>query len=79
MPPLLILLFIELFIINLNHNIIGTKFDKELMSRRNYQAKYWLKADFTSLKKEGYKVIKELGRGGYGIVYKVSRNQIFLG
>lgn len=33
---------------------------------------YKIKADFDYLKNFNYEVTKELGRGGYGVVYKVS-------
>lgn len=33
---------------------------------------YKIKADFSYLKQFNYKITKEIGRGGYGVVYKVS-------
>jgi hypothetical protein len=32
---------------------------------------YKIKADFTYLAAYNYKITKEIGRGGYGVVYKV--------
>ncbi len=32
---------------------------------------YKIKADFSYLKTYNYKITKEIGRGGYGVVYKV--------
>lgn len=32
---------------------------------------YKIKADFSYLKAYNYKITKEIGRGGYGVVYKV--------
>lgn len=32
---------------------------------------YKIKADFTYLSAYNYKITKEIGRGGYGVVYKV--------
>jgi hypothetical protein len=32
---------------------------------------YKIKADFSYLKQYNYKITKEIGRGGYGVVYKV--------
>lgn len=33
---------------------------------------YKINADFTYLKNYNYKITKEIGRGGYGVVYKVT-------
>lgn len=33
---------------------------------------YKINADFTYLKQYGYKITKQIGRGGYGVVYKVN-------
>lgn len=33
---------------------------------------YKIKADFTYLNSYNYKITKEIGRGGYGVVYKVT-------
>jgi len=33
---------------------------------------YKIKADFGYLNSYNYKITKEIGRGGYGVVYKVS-------
>lgn len=33
---------------------------------------YKIKADFSYLSTYNYKITKEIGRGGYGVVYKVS-------
>lgn len=35
---------------------------------------YKINADFSYLKQFGYKITKEIGRGGYGVVYKVLAN-----
>ena len=32
---------------------------------------YKIKADFNYLRSYNYKITKEIGRGGYGVVYKV--------
>ena len=32
---------------------------------------YKIKADFSYLRSYNYKITKEIGRGGYGVVYKV--------
>ncbi len=32
---------------------------------------YKIKADFSYLRAYNYKITKEIGRGGYGVVYKV--------
>lgn len=32
---------------------------------------YKIKADFSYLKQYNYRITKEIGRGGYGVVYKV--------
>ena len=34
---------------------------------------YKIKADFSYLKQYNYKITKEIGRGGYGVVYKVTK------
>lgn len=34
---------------------------------------YDIKADFTYLKNYNYHITRELGRGGYGVVYKVGK------
>jgi hypothetical protein len=33
---------------------------------------YKIKADFSYLRSYNYKITKEIGRGGYGVVYKVN-------
>jgi len=33
---------------------------------------YKIKADFSYLSAYNYKITKEIGRGGYGVVYKVN-------
>jgi len=35
---------------------------------------YKIKADFGYLNSYNYKITKEIGRGGYGVVYKVNHN-----
>jgi serine/threonine protein kinase len=35
---------------------------------------YKIKADFGYLSAYNYKITKEIGRGGYGVVYKVSNS-----
>ena len=35
---------------------------------------YKINADFTYLKHYNYRITKEIGRGGYGVVYKVIDN-----
>jgi hypothetical protein len=36
---------------------------------------YKVKADFTYLAAYNYKITKEIGRGGYGVVYRVTYRQ----
>ena len=38
---------------------------------------YKIKADFSYLRAYNYKITKEIGRGGYGVVYKVIYISIF--
>jgi len=41
--------------------------------KSNQSDKYYkIKADFTYLAAYNYKITKEIGRGGYGVVYKVT-------
>jgi hypothetical protein len=38
---------------------------------------YKIKADFSYLRAYNYKITKEIGRGGYGVVYKVLINKLY--
>lgn len=52
---------------NTNDKKKEAKKDKVTQSDKYYK----IKADFTYLKQYNYKITKEIGRGGYGVVYKV--------
>ncbi len=46
--------------------------DNNKKPKVNQTDKYYkIKADFTYLSAYNYKITKEIGRGGYGVVYKV--------
>lgn len=40
---------------------------------------YKINADFSYLKHYNYKITKQIGRGGYGVVYKVINSNIIIG
>ena len=53
----------------MNNNDKKKESKKEKVSQNDKY--YKIKADFSYLKQYNYKITKEIGRGGYGVVYKV--------
>ena len=51
---------------SINHWIAKILFDSYITDKY-----YKIKADFGYLASYNYKITKEIGRGGYGVVYKV--------
>ena len=52
---------------NNDKKTVGNKKEKVAQNDKYYK----VNADFNYLKNFNYKVTKEIGRGGYGVVYKV--------
>jgi hypothetical protein len=53
---------------NSDKKVVSQKKDKVAQNDKYYK----INADFSYLKHYNYRITKEIGRGGYGVVYKVN-------